>query len=68
MAVRFCLSKFLCKRNFDRILDFFADSEPRYTADRGTANDKPGEVGPCKGPRGTLHSLEVSPHWGLLRF
>eukprot|EP00963_Diacronema_lutheri_P006081 scaffold515_cov339-Pavlova_lutheri.AAC.3 len=33
LAVQFCLNKYISRRDFDRILEFFADSVPKYTAE-----------------------------------
>ena len=68
LAMQFCFSKFLCKRDFGRILEFFEDSVPRYSADRGPRDDKLEKAGPCKGRSGTLDNLKADPHWKVLRF
>eukprot|EP00963_Diacronema_lutheri_P005130 scaffold379_cov383-Pavlova_lutheri.AAC.4 len=68
LAVQFNLNKFLYRRDFDRILEFLADSVPKYTAERGARVDRPDRAGACKGPRGTLHTLRDDLHWELRRF
>ena len=68
LAVQFCLSKYISRRDFFRILEFLADSVPKYTGERRAREDRPEQVGACKGPRGTMHTLQGDPHWELRRF
>eukprot|EP00963_Diacronema_lutheri_P006258 scaffold541_cov335-Pavlova_lutheri.AAC.3 len=68
LAVLLNLNKFLCRRDFDRILEFLAVCVLKYTAERGARVDRPEQAGACKGPRGTLHTLRDDPHWELRRF
>jgi len=50
LAVLFNLNKFLCKRDFEQILEFLAVFVPKYTAERGAREDGPEQAGACKGP------------------
>eukprot|EP00963_Diacronema_lutheri_P009228 scaffold826_cov335-Pavlova_lutheri.AAC.22 len=65
LVVQFNLNKLLCRRDFDRILEFLAVSVPKYTAERGAKEDKHEQAGNCKGPTGTLRILCRVTHIGI---
>lgn len=62
LGLQLYMIMFLCRRDFNRIVEFFPHSVPRHAANRRAREDKPEQPRLCKVPSETLNSLEVVPH------